>query len=127
MKNLSQEEMVELLKLVKQSQQEIKSSLLQSVIGKYVIIRSYNEGVNCGVLEAADETGCVLRNARRLYYHKPADSNTSWYEGVAETGVSNDSKLSSEVSQKYIIEKYSVTVCSTTAEKSLKNHIASKS
>lgn len=79
------------------------------MIGKPVIVRSRNEGINVGIVELADDTGVVLRDARRLYYHKPLDKNLSWYEGVAMSGISSDSKVSGTVDRKVIIEDYSMT------------------
>ena len=103
------------------------SQLLDSAIGKYCIVRSRNEGINCGLIVAADDTGCIIDEARRVYYHKPKDSNTSWYEGVSVSGLSSDSKISCVTKRKYIIEKYSLTQCSVEAEKSLRSHEAQKS
>lgn len=94
-------------------------TLTDKAIGKYVIVRTRNEGLNCGVLMAADETGCVLNDARRLWYSKPKDLELSWYEGVAESGLHPDSRISGKVQTKYIIEDYSITVCSDAGEKSL--------
>lgn len=79
------------------------------MIGKPVIVRSSNEGINVGIVELADETGVVLKDARRLYYHRPKDKSLSWYEGVAESGISDNSKVSGTVTRKVIIEKYSMT------------------
>ena len=109
------------------SQNNNQSNITKSAIGKYVIIRSRNEGVNCGKLIEADQSGCILEDARRLYYHKPKDNSLSWYEGVAHAGVSNDTKMSGATSEKYIIEEYSITVCSETAEQSLRGHVAQSS
>ena len=95
------------------------SRITDDLIGKYVIVRSRNEGVNAGYVEAADETGIVLRNARRLWYHKPADASESWYEGVANSGLSPDSKISATVAIKAIIEDYSVTICTKKARASI--------
>ena len=95
------------------------SSITDSLISKYVIVRSRNEGVNAGYVEAADETGIVLRNARRLWYHKPAVESESWYEGVANHGVSNDSKISAPVALKAIIEDYSATLCTEKAQNNI--------
>ena len=100
------------------------TSILLDVVGKYVICRTRNEGINCGKVVAADETGCVLEDARRIYYHKPKEKSVSWYEGVATTGLSSDSKISGSVPRKYIIEDYSLTLCSEMAEKSLRSHVA---
>lgn len=109
----------ELAKLVS-GQPKVSTNLLANAVGKYVIVRSRNEGINAGLLTAADDTGCVLKEARRIWYHKPKDSNTSWYEGVANTGVSDDSKVSCTAIEKYIIEDYSITVCSEVAATSIK-------
>lgn len=103
------------------------AGITNNVVGRYVIVRARNEGINCGKVVTADETGVVIEDARRIYYHRPKDKNVSWYEGVAETGLSDDSKISGVVSKKYIIEDYSLTICSDLAEKSLRNHDATKS
>lgn len=95
-----------------------QNNLLDGYIGKYVICRTRNEGVNAGEVIALDETGVILKDARRLYYHKPADAKLSWYEGVAISGVSDDSKLSAPV-EKVIIEDYSLTVCTEKAKSSI--------
>lgn len=95
------------------------SSLYGRYIGQYVICRSRNEGINAGKVLKADETGVILEDARRLYYHKPKNKELSWYEGVALEGLSNDSKVGAEV-EKLIVEDYSLTVCSKAAEKSIR-------
>lgn len=95
------------------------SNLYDRYIGKYVICRSRNEGVNAGVVVEADDTGVILKDARRLYYHRPVNKNISWYEGVALSGLSEDSKVGPAV-EKLIIEDYSLTVCSSESEKSIR-------
>ena len=90
--------------------------LFSRYVGKYVICRSRNEGVNSGVVVEADETGVILKDARRLFYHKPINKNVSWYEGVAKTGISSDSRVGTPV-EKLIVEEYSLTVCTQEAEK----------
>jgi len=92
------------------------------LIGKYAIVRSSNEGVNAGVISEMDETGIVLKDARRIWYHRPANKKLAWYEGVALSGLDGSSKLSAEVPLKAIIEKYSVTACTSVAEKSIREH-----
>jgi hypothetical protein len=93
--------------------------ITDNLIGKYAIVRSRNEGVNAGYVEAADSTGIVLRNARRLWYHKPAVESESWYEGVANHGLSSDSKISAPVTLKVIVEDYSITLCTEMSQKSI--------
>lgn len=101
-----------------------RSSIISDAIGKYCIVRSSNEGINFGRVVQADETGVVIEEARRIWYHKPKDNKTAWYEGVSQTGLHADSKVSGEVARKYIIEKYSLTVCSEGAVSSIKSHPA---
>ncbi len=97
-----------------------KSNLVDEYVGRYVICRSRNEGVNAGYVVRLDQTGVVLKESRRLYYHKPINKNVSWYEGVAKYGISDDSKVGVAI-EKLIIEDYSLTVCSKDAEISIKN------
>ncbi|MEO0343057.1 MAG: hypothetical protein AAF198_06425 [Pseudomonadota bacterium] len=97
--------------------------IFSSAIGKYAIIRSRNEGINAGTIKAADETGVVLSNARRIWYHKPAIKTESWYEGVANHGLSSDSKVSGTVEEKIIVEDYSITVCRDVAKQSIESAV----
>ena len=96
-----------------------ESNLYGRYVGKYVICRSRNEGVNAGKVIALDNTGVILEDARRLYYHKPANKDVSWYEGVALEGLSKDSKVGAAV-EKIIAEDYSLTICTKGAEKSIR-------
>lgn len=95
---------------------------LKSLIGKKVIVRSYSEGVNFGTVKHASKDGIVLNNCTRLWYSKPKDNLMSWNEGVAESGVSEDSKLSTVVNEKAIIEKYSILILSNNAIENIENH-----
>ena len=87
-----------------------EDSVASRMIGKAVIVRSRNEGINVGIVVVADESGVEIKDCRRIYYHKPKDKNLSWYEGVAATGLSSDSKISGTVLSKVIIEDYSMTL-----------------
>lgn len=84
-------------------------TVASTMIGKNVIVRSRNEGINAGTVVVADETGVILENCRRIWYHKPKDKNLSWYEGVAMSGIDSASKVSGTVDKKVIIEDYSMT------------------
>ena len=95
-----------------------ESNLYSRYVGQYVICRSRNEGVNAGEVVALDETGVILKDARRLYYHKPINKNVSWYEGVAKYGLSSDSKVGAPV-EKVIAEDYSLTVCTNESRDSI--------
>jgi hypothetical protein len=96
-----------------------EKSIASRMIGKNVIVRSSNEGINAGTVVIADETGIELKNCRRIWFHKPKDKDKSWYEGVAISGLSDDSKVSCTVDKKVIIEKYSMTLCRDNAFKSI--------
>lgn len=96
-----------------------EETIASRMIGKPVIVRSRNEGINAGVVVLADETGVELKNCRRIWYHRPKDNSVSWYEGVAETGLDDRSKVSGTVAQKIIIEDYSMTLCQDDAFKSI--------
>lgn len=102
----------------------LTGNIANHLIGKYVIVRSRNEGINAGVVKAADSSGVILTEARRIWYHKPKDTAQSWYEGVANTGLSSDSKISAAVTEKVIIEDYSITLCTSEAEESIRGHKA---
>ena len=106
------------------SAQQSGSDMLSRYIGKYAIIRSRNEGINAGEIAAIDSSGVILKNARRIWYHKPADKKLSWYEGVAESGLSSDSKVSGVVSEKAVIEDYSITLCTDVARQSIESAVA---
>ena len=112
----------ELASLFGGNNSKLQSQLGSHLIGEYVIVRTRNEGLNCGYIKALDETGIILTEARRIWYHKPKDTKQSWYEGVANSGLSSDSKISSIVSEKIIFEDYSITVCSKIGAKSLQEH-----
>ena len=71
-----------------------EQSLASIMIGKAVIVRSRNEGINAGIVILADATGVVLQKCRRIWYHKPKDTKLAWYEGVSVSGLSPNSKVS---------------------------------
>ena len=99
-----------------------RTNIATCMLGKYVIVRTRNEGINCGIVEAADETGIILVDVRRIWYHQPYDKKMSWYEGVAISGLSDSSKISEIVQRKVIMEDYSITECTDAAIKSLKEY-----
>ena len=94
-----------------------QDNIFDKFVGKYVICRTRNEGVNCGRVKELDETGVVLTEARRMWYHNSCD-DSCWYEGIAKNGISDDSRLSTK-STKLIVEDYSLTLCSEKAERML--------
>ena len=73
------------------------SNTLNSMMGKYVIIRTYSAGVHFGLLSEKAGSEVILENARRLYYWK-TNGGISLSE-VANTGLHDDSKVCSKVDQ----------------------------
>ena len=116
-----------MLGLIEPKKEKKSNSILKNAIGKYCIIRTRNEGINVGTILEADNTGVVVKDCQRIYYHKPKDSNLAWYEGVATSGLHEDSKISGVVDKKYIIEDYSLTLCSKEAEQNIKNYVPKSS
>lgn len=112
---------IEIMKLLDGTEENSsnKTSMYDTYIGKYVICRTSNEGINFGLVEDLNSSGVILKECRRLHYHKPKDPSLSWYEGVAESGLHNDSKISGN-STKLISENYSLTLCSESAVLSIK-------
>ena len=101
------------------NQNNQSKNIYDRYIGKYVICRTRNEGINAGYVVELDDTGVILKYARRLYYHRPSNKSASWYEGVAKFGISEDSKVGTPV-EKIIVEDYSLTICTAEAEESIK-------
>lgn len=98
---------------------EESSGIYKYAIGKHVLVRSSNEGINLGKVVAAEEGAVFLVNVRRIWYHAPKDKTLSWYEGVSVSGITDDSKVSCTASYKLIVERYSLTFCSDEAVKSI--------
>jgi hypothetical protein len=96
-----------------------QTNIYSRFIGKYVIVRSRNEGINAGFVLDVDDTGVILTQARRLWSHTPKDKSLSWYEGVSVSGLNDNCKISCPVDELAIIEDFSITVCSAIAEKSI--------
>ena len=69
--------------VVSDAPEEVKSksqsSFYDQYAGKHVIVRSRNEGINFGTVKVADNTGIVLSDCRRIWYHKPANNDYAWY------------------------------------------------
>jgi hypothetical protein len=103
-----------------QNKEQQTPFIASDFVGKYVICRTRNEGINFGKVVRLDNTGVILEEARRIYYHKPKAKGVSWYEGVAFCGLSDDSKISNETT-KVIIEDYSLTACTQEAIDNIKS------
>ncbi len=94
------------------------------MIGKYVIVRCHDAGVHAGILKDYNGRECLLHEARRLWYWKPAN-NASNLSGVATEGLHPDSKVGAPVNV-HLTENCEIIECNSAAEKSIrgiKNHV----
>lgn len=99
-----------------QSQQKT-SNYFSSLIGKKCIIRTYAAGVHFGELIEKDGKEIILKNARRLWYWKTANSGISLNE-VANAGLHKDSKVCAAVSHIWL-EAVEIIPCSDEAIKNI--------
>lgn len=89
--------------------------IFKNIVGKYVLVRDRNEGINAGFVISADKTGVVLDKARRLRRHRSAETGL-WYEGVSLYGLDEEFSQVTPESLKIIVSNnYSMTVCTKKA------------
>lgn len=91
----------------------------KQVQGRYVLARTRNSGVIFGKVVEADYGYLHLVEARRLWRHISKDTSQSWYEGVANSGLGDNSRVSAEV-ERFIVEDYELIPCSNAAIESIK-------
>ena len=89
------------------------------MIGKYVIVRCTEAGVHAGVLVGNEGRECVLTEARRLWYWKPADG-AKFLSGVANCGLHADSKIGGAVERIHLTENCEIILCSLKAAQSIR-------
>jgi len=90
------------------------------LVGRYVIVRCRDAGVHAGVLVQHSGRECVLTEARRLWYWKPANG-AAFLSGVAVDGLDKTSKMGKTVSRILLTENCEVIECSPVAEESIRN------
>lgn len=101
------------------------SNVTSYAVGKYVIVRTRNEGLNFGLVAAADETGVVLSGARRIHHHDAkAQNGGAWYEALANSGPAGRTHMSQAVADKVIVEDYSLTIVADAAVDSFLNWVS---
>lgn len=94
------------------------------MLNKYVIVRCHDAGVHAGVLKQYDGRQCLLHEARRLWYWKPAN-RASNLSGVATEGLDDSSKVGAPVNI-HLTENCEIIECTPKAEESIrriKNHV----
>lgn len=87
------------------------------MVGKYVIVRCRDAGVHAGVLVSHNGRECVLNEARRLWYWKPANG-AAFLSGVAREGLHSDSKVGTPVTI-HLTENCEIIQCSSDAQASI--------
>jgi hypothetical protein len=88
------------------------------MIGKYVIVRCRDAGVHAGVLESNEGRECVLTEARRLWYWKPANG-AAFLSGVATEGLNEDSRIGAPI-RVHLTENCEIIECSPKAAASIR-------
>lgn len=86
-------------------------SIHHSMIGKYVIVRTYSAGVHCGILKARDGRDVVLEQTRRIW----SWSGAFTLSAIAANGLSSSSKLSIEIPEILLTESIEIITCSEEA------------
>ena len=89
------------------------------MIGQYVIVRCRDAGVHAGYLVSHNGRECVLDDARRLWYWKPA-AGSAFLSGVAVDGLHEDSKVGKPVRRIHLTENCEIIMCSSEAEASIR-------
>ena len=85
--------------------------------GKYVIVRCRDAGVHAGILVGHNGRECVLNEARRLWFWKPAKGG-AFLSGVAREGLHPDSKVGAPV-KIHLTENCEIIQCSKDAQSSI--------
>lgn len=87
--------------------------------GKYVLIRSGQSGVHCGVFRGFHNGGVVLDDSRRLWSWRAKDGVA--LSGVSQSGLAKaDTKVDVVVPSMWVGDVCEVIPCSAAAEKSVR-------
>lgn len=86
-------------------------------IGKFVIVRTRDAGVHCGILKSASGRGCELTDARRIWRWRGANTlNELANKGANETEYT---RISEPVSSVVLTENCEVILCTQAAQDNL--------
>lgn len=80
-----------------------ETGINSGLVGKYVVVRCKDAGVHAGFLESHQGRECVLLEARRLWYWKPADK-AKYLSGVATKGLDPSSKVGAPIARILLTE-----------------------
>ena len=110
--------LIKLAELLK-TDTESKSKITDSLIGKYVIIRTYSAGVHAGVLSMKEGKEVILTEARRLYHWKTMNGGISLSE-IANGGLSKEKTKVCEAVSSLWLEAIEIIPCTALAESNIK-------
>ena len=105
--------------LLEEKASEVKtSSDSESIIGRYVIVRTYSAGVFAGILESRNGRECVMRDARRIWYWDGAASLSQ----LAMEGTKNpeNCKFPCAVDRVELLEAIEILTTTSEAETSIR-------
>ena len=112
--------LIKLAELLKDREETPKNKIADSLIGKYVIIRTYSAGVHAGILSMKEGKEVILTDARRLWRWNTTSKGISLSE-VANTGLSKDETRVCETVPKLWLEAIEIIPCSPLAESNIKS------
>ena len=85
------------------------------MIGQYVLVRTHSAGVHMGTLVESHGTAVLLRNARRLWRWRGANS----LHEVSQDGVGEESRISKLAPEILLTQAIEVIPCSPKGKSSL--------
>lgn len=112
------ETLIKLAELLKGEKEET-SKVTDTLIGKYVIVRTYSAGVHAGILYLKEGKQVILTEARRLWRWKTTNKGISLSE-VANTGLAKEESRVCEAVPQLWLEAIEIIPCSPLAEKNIK-------
>ena len=87
------------------------------MVGKFVLVRTYSAGVHCGTLAYLDGKNAVLKEARRVWRWRGANTLSE----LSQQGAEHDwTRISEVVPEILLTEAIEVIPCSEVAELNLK-------
>ena len=86
------------------------------MVGKFVLVRTYSAGVHCGTLVSLDGKNVVLKDARRIWRWRGANTLSE----LSQHGAEHDwTRISEPVPEIILTEAIEVIPCSEVAESNL--------
>lgn len=86
--------------------------------GKYCIVRTYTAGVFAGNIESREGQEVIIKNVRRLWYWKGANSLSDL--ALNGTKKPDNCKFTVELDEIEVMEAIEIIPCTKQAEKSIK-------